>query len=251
MTTFLTAFAIVTGQRKGTLESASSPPVQPMGLLLGKILPYFAIGFIGAMHYPARLSTFFAADSRSGILLLLLPCLPCSFLLSFRTLISTKAGRSEAMQMALLTFLPSIVFSGYIFPGYHALPFYIISSVGRRVLHQHHPRNHLARTGLRHLWFDGLMLTIRRFAFLRGSAPVPEEGHRGVGLCAAVTRDPSRRPHMAEPAHDRSPGGFALNRDAALHRYGCASTALRSRAPRPLLAVNRHGRQLRVRFSQS
>src|SRR5256885_6425961 len=45
VTTFLTAFAIVREKERGTLEQLFVTPVRPLGLLLGKLIPYFAIGF--------------------------------------------------------------------------------------------------------------------------------------------------------------------------------------------------------------
>src|SRR2546430_7188545 len=45
VTTFLSAFAIVREKERGTLEQLFVTPVRPMGLLLGKLLPYLAIGF--------------------------------------------------------------------------------------------------------------------------------------------------------------------------------------------------------------
>src|SRR4029077_16385817 len=40
VTTFLTAFSIVREKERGTLEQLFVTPVKPMGLLLGKLLPY-------------------------------------------------------------------------------------------------------------------------------------------------------------------------------------------------------------------
>src|SRR5205814_671138 len=45
VTTFLTAFSIVREKERGTLEQLFVTPVRPMGLLLGKLLPYLGIGF--------------------------------------------------------------------------------------------------------------------------------------------------------------------------------------------------------------
>src|SRR5262249_59836714 len=45
VTTFLTAFSIVREKERGTLEQLFVTPVRPMGLLLGKLLPYLVIGF--------------------------------------------------------------------------------------------------------------------------------------------------------------------------------------------------------------
>src|SRR6266849_6159250 len=43
VTTFLTAFSIVREKERGTLEQLFVTPVRPMGLLLGKLLPYLGI----------------------------------------------------------------------------------------------------------------------------------------------------------------------------------------------------------------
>ena len=40
VTTFLTAFSIVREKERGTLEQLFVTPVRPMGLMLGKLLPY-------------------------------------------------------------------------------------------------------------------------------------------------------------------------------------------------------------------
>ena len=45
VTTFLTAFSIVREKERGTLEQLFVTPVRPLGLLLGKLLPYLFIGF--------------------------------------------------------------------------------------------------------------------------------------------------------------------------------------------------------------
>ena len=48
VTTFLTAFSIVREKERGTLEQLFVTPVRPMGLLLGKLLPYLMIGFLSS-----------------------------------------------------------------------------------------------------------------------------------------------------------------------------------------------------------
>jgi len=118
VTTFLTAFSIVREKEKGTLEQLFVTPVKPLGLLLGKILPYLAIGFaeLCAILFFMRIA--FRVPIHGSTLLLLFLSLPYLFVaLSLGMLISSKANsQSEAMQLAFLTILPSIFFSGYIFP---------------------------------------------------------------------------------------------------------------------------------------
>jgi ABC-2 type transport system permease protein len=162
VTTFLTAFSIVREKEKGTLEQLFVTPVRPMGLLLGKILPYLGIGFTALCVILLLMRTVFRVPIHGDVLLLLLLSLPYLFVsLSFGTLISTKAGsQSEAMQMAFLIFLPSIFFSGYIFPRETMpLPFYILSFFVPATYFVNIARGIILRgAGLSHLWLDALVL---------------------------------------------------------------------------------------------
>src|SRR5690349_12376257 len=46
VTTMLTAFSIVREKERGTLEQLFVTPVRPLGLMMGKIMPYFAMGMV-------------------------------------------------------------------------------------------------------------------------------------------------------------------------------------------------------------
>src|SRR5438445_2659857 len=119
VTTFLTAFSIVREKERGTLEQLFVTPVRPMGLLLGKLLPYLAIGFSELCAIVTFMRFVFQVPIHGNVLLLGLFSLPYLFVsLSIGILVSSKANsQSEAIQLAFLTFLPSIFFSGYIFPA--------------------------------------------------------------------------------------------------------------------------------------
>lgn len=118
VTTFLTAFAIVREKERGTLEQLFVTPVQPFGLLLGKLLPYFGIGFFELCLIVTSMRFVFLIPIHGSVILLALISLPYLFVsLSLGILISSKANsQGEAMQLAFLTILPSVFFSGYIFP---------------------------------------------------------------------------------------------------------------------------------------
>src|ERR1700738_1348605 len=118
VTTFLTAFAIVREKERGTLEQLFVTPVRPMGLLLGKLLPYLGIGFFELCMILTFMRFAFRVPIHGSVILLAFLSLPYIFVsLSLGILISSKANsQSEAMQLAFLTILPSIFFSGYIFP---------------------------------------------------------------------------------------------------------------------------------------
>ena len=85
------------------------------------------------------------------------------FSLSLGILISSKANsQAEAMQLAFLTILPSVFFSGYIFPR-ETMPtfFYVLSYFVPAAYFINITRGVILRgAGIRHLWTDGLALCI-------------------------------------------------------------------------------------------
>jgi ABC-2 type transport system permease protein len=162
VTTFLTAFAIVREKERGTLEQLFVTPVRPFGLLLGKLLPYFAIGFFELCLILTFMRFVFRVPIHGSVLLLAFLSLPYIFVsLSLGILISSKANsQGEAMQLAFLTILPSVFFSGYIFPRetmpffFHAISYLVPASyfinITRGVI--------LRGAGIQHLWVDALAL---------------------------------------------------------------------------------------------
>src|SRR5215469_3426415 len=162
VTTFLTAFAIVREKEKGTLEQLFVTPVKPLGLMFGKILPYLVIGFGELGLILLMMIAVFRVPIHGNTVLLLVLSLPYLFVsLSLGLLISSKANsQSEAMQLAFLTILPSIFFSGYIFPRetmpkiFYAISYFVPASyfinITRGVI--------LRGAGITHLWIDALAL---------------------------------------------------------------------------------------------
>src|SRR5579862_202112 len=162
VTTFLTAFSIVREKERGTLEQLFVTPVKPMGLLLGKLLPYLGIGFAELCMLLFFMRFVFLVPIHGSVLLLAGLALPYLFAaLSLGILISAKAAsQAEAMQLAFLTILPSIFFSGYIFPR-ETMPkfFYVISYFVPASYFINITRGVILRgAGITHLWIDGLAL---------------------------------------------------------------------------------------------
>ena len=162
VTTFLTAFSIVREKERGTLEQLFVTPVRPLGLLLGKLLPYLAIGFSELCLILVFMRFVFQVPMHGNVFLLAFLSLPYLFVcLSFGILVSSKANsQAEAMQLTFLTFLPSIFFSGYIFPR-ETMPtfFYLISYLVPASYYINITRGIILRgAGLTHLWIDGLAL---------------------------------------------------------------------------------------------
>src|SRR5438445_6400347 len=162
VTTFLTAFSIVREKEHGTLEQLFVTPVRPMGLLFGKLLPYLGVGFFELCLILFFMRVVFQVPIHGNVLLLAFLSLPYIFVsLSLGILISSKANsQSEAIQLAFITFLPSIFFSGYIFPR-ETMPliFYAISYLIPATYYINITRGIILRgAGIQHLWLDGLVL---------------------------------------------------------------------------------------------
>jgi ABC-2 type transport system permease protein len=162
VTTFLTAFSIVREKERGTLEQLFVTPVRPMGLLLGKLLPYLMIGFFELCMILTFMRFIFSVPIHGSVLLLALLSLPYIFVsLSLGILISSKANsQAEAMQLAFLTILPSIFFSGYIFPR-ETMPkfFYVLSYFVPATYFIDITRGIILRgAGWVHLWTDAAAL---------------------------------------------------------------------------------------------
>ncbi len=162
VTTFLTAFSIVREKERGTLEQLFVTPVRPMGLLLGKLLPYLGIGFFELCMIVTAMRFLFSVPIHGSVILLAFLSLPYIFVsLSLGILISSKATtQAQAMQLAFLTILPSIFFSGYIFPR-ETMPkfFYVLSYFVPATYFINITRGIILRgAGWVHLWTDALAL---------------------------------------------------------------------------------------------
>jgi ABC transporter DrrB family efflux protein len=117
--TVLTAVAIVREREKGTLEQLLVTPVHPLGLMLGKLAPYLAIGLLETAAVLTVMRYLFGVPIRGNLVFLFGMAVVYLFaLLSIGLFISTRAQtQSQAQQMAQFLFLPSVFLSGYIFPA--------------------------------------------------------------------------------------------------------------------------------------
>ncbi|MCK6447682.1 MAG: ABC transporter permease [Planctomycetes bacterium] len=118
VTVLLTAFSIVRERENGTFEQLMVTPVGVWGLLLGKLAPYAVIAVLETA-FVINVMVFVFGVPIAGSLPLL-GSLTLLFLLtslSIGVIISTVArNQAEAMQMAFLLLLPSILLSGFVFP---------------------------------------------------------------------------------------------------------------------------------------
>lgn len=116
--TILSAFAIVKERERGTLEQLMVTPVSPLGVVLGKILPYLFLAYVELLIVLLLMRFLFRVPIHGSLtLLLLLSSVYILALLSFGLLISSRAhSQMEAMQRAMGIMLPSVLLSGYVFP---------------------------------------------------------------------------------------------------------------------------------------
>jgi drug efflux transport system permease protein len=116
--TLLAAYAIVRERERGTLEQLMVTPVSPIGVILGKLLPYLLLGFLQLLMILALMTKVFKVPIHGNMALLLSLSLIYLFaLLSLGLLVSSVSKtQMEATQMAQMFLLPSVMLSGYIFP---------------------------------------------------------------------------------------------------------------------------------------
>jgi len=131
-TTFATAMSLVRERERGTLEQLMVSPLSRWGLMLGKLVPYLCIGSLMAVSLFTIMQWVFNVPIAGDLNALAIATLLYIFaLLSLGLLISTRAqNQIQALQMSMIFILPSVFFSGFIFPR-ETMPwiFYAIGSM--------------------------------------------------------------------------------------------------------------------------
>lgn len=115
----LTSLTVSREWERGTMELLISTPVTPMEVMLGKLLPYFAIGLLDAglcivlaifwFQVPFR-GTFFTLFVTTALFLVVV--LGIGYLIS----VSIRSQLGASQIALLLTMLPTTLLSGYAFP---------------------------------------------------------------------------------------------------------------------------------------
>jgi len=124
-TMILTTLAITRERERGTMENLLGMPVRPIEVMLAKISPYIAIGYLQVLII-LGVSTFLFQLPVQGSLLLLLLVLGlyiASNLALGITYSTIAANQMQAQQMAQFTMLPFMILSGFMFP-FQGMPFW-------------------------------------------------------------------------------------------------------------------------------
>jgi len=117
-TTFATAMSLVRERERGTLEQLLVSPLSRWGLMLGKLTPYMVIGMTMAIGLYAIMRWVFLVPINGDVTALMVATVAYVFaLLSLGLLLSTRAqNQMQALQMSMVFIMPSVFFSGFIFP---------------------------------------------------------------------------------------------------------------------------------------
>ena len=170
VTVMLTAFSIVREKERGTMEQLFVTPVRPLGLMLGKIMPYFVTGIIEFAVILLFMRFAFQIPIHGSVLVLALLTTCYLFVnLAIGMLVSSKANsQAEALQLCLMVMLLSIFLSGFMFPRdtmprwafaiSHLVPATYMIQIARGVI--------LRGAGLAQLWMHGLILAGMGIALL-------------------------------------------------------------------------------------
>src|SRR4051812_31653144 len=114
----ITALAITRERERGTMENLLATPVRPAEVMIGKILPYIAVGYVQvtlillAAHYLFSVPMVGSLPLIYAIALLFIAA-NLAVGITFSTLAKNQL---QAVQMAFFFFLPSILLSGFMFP---------------------------------------------------------------------------------------------------------------------------------------
>jgi ABC-2 type transport system permease protein len=114
----ITGLAITRETERGTMESLLATPVNPLEVMLGKILPYILVGYAQILLIFVAARFLFEIPMRGSIVLVL--ALSLIFIAANLTVgvtfSSLAKNQLQAMQLSVFFFLPSLLLSGFMFP---------------------------------------------------------------------------------------------------------------------------------------
>ena len=115
----LTSIAVVREKENGTMEQLMVSPVNAFQIIIGKALPYTLLGYINGVMILTLGGIVFNVHSAGSLFLLnMIMLLYVLTGMSFGLLVSTTTESQQVALMAtlMLTILPTVLLSGFIFP---------------------------------------------------------------------------------------------------------------------------------------
>jgi ABC-2 type transport system permease protein len=114
----MTALAVTREAERGTMENLLAMPLRPAEVMLGKILPYVAVGYVQVAVVLLAARYLFGVPMLGSLALLsvaLLAFIGANLAVGF-TFSTLARNQLQAMQLTFFFFLPSILLSGFMFP---------------------------------------------------------------------------------------------------------------------------------------
>ena len=114
----MTAMALTREIERGTMENLLAMPATAGEIMLGKVLPYLAIGAVQVVIVLGAAKLLFAVPFLGGLGLLLTCVLVfvLALVLLGYTISTVARTQLQAMQLTFFFFLPSLMLSGFMFP---------------------------------------------------------------------------------------------------------------------------------------
>ena len=119
----MTSIALTRETERGTMENLLAMPSSPLEIMMGKVLPYLAVGAVQVVVVLAASKLLFAIPFTGSISLLLTAVLVfvLALVLLGYTISTIARTQMQALQLTFFFFLPSILLSGFMFP-YRGMP---------------------------------------------------------------------------------------------------------------------------------
>ena len=117
-TLFATVLSITKERERGTMENLLAMPVRPLEVMIAKIAPYVAIGYVQVALILIASAVFFQLPMRGSLPLLLgaLGLFIGGNLALGVTFSTVSANQMQATQFAQMTLMPSFLLSGFLYP---------------------------------------------------------------------------------------------------------------------------------------
>jgi ABC-2 type transport system permease protein len=159
----MTAISLTREKETGTLEALLVSPLKPWQIIVGKVLPYLAVGFVSVLLVILEARLVFDVPLRGSLVLLLAEGLLFILVsLSLGILISSRTSSQRVAMMGAMigTMLPTMLLSGFIFPiESMPLPLQIVTNVVPARWFVEIARSIMLKgVGLAYLWQETLVL---------------------------------------------------------------------------------------------
>src|SRR4051812_11518662 len=114
----MTGLAMTRERERGTMENLLAMPVQPIEVMLGKIVPFIFVGYVQVAIILLAAKFLFQVPFEGSLVILSLAAIAfiaANLAVGF-TFSTLATNQLQAMQLSIFFFLPSLLLSGFMFP---------------------------------------------------------------------------------------------------------------------------------------